>query len=171
MIHYTLRCTAPVHGAKAHEFEGWFKDSAAFEKLLAAKLVECPACGDTGAGRALMAPAIPKKGRSRAAKPENGPETAAPPAPPPAAQPPGQPSATAGPMPDQVRALLQRFRAEVEASCDYVGEGFADQARKMARGETETRGIYGEASDDDAEALRDEGIDVARIPWVPRSDA
>lgn len=166
MIHYTLRCAAPVHGASAHEFEGWFKDSAAFEKLLAAKLVECPACGDTGAGRALMAPAIPKKGRSRAAKPEAGPE----PATPPVAHA-GQPSATAGPMPDQVRALLQRIRAEVEASCDYVGEGFADQARKMARGETETRGIYGEASDDDAEALREEGIAVARIPWVPRSDA
>lgn len=170
MIHYTLRCTAPAHGASAHEFEGWFKDSAAFEKLLAAKMVECPACGDTGAGRALMAPAIPKKGRSRA-KPEAAPEQASPPVAQPAPPPLGQPSATAGPMPDQVRALLQRIRAEVEASCDYVGEGFADQARKMARGETETRGIYGEASDDDAEALREEGIDVARIPWVPRSDA
>lgn len=166
MIHYTLRCTAPVHGAVAHEFEGWFKDSAAFEKLLAAKLVECPACGDTGAGRALMAPAIPKKSRGRRAVPDTAPE-ASPPAAPASAQPP----ATAGPMPAQVRALLQRIRAEVETSCDYVGDGFADAARKMARGETETRGIYGEASDHDAEALRDEGIEVARIPWVPRSDA
>ncbi len=171
MIHYRLRCAAPVHGASAHEFEGWFKDSAAFEKLLAAKLVECPACGDTGAGRALMAPAIPKKSRRRAAKAEIAADSAESSLAPPAVQPPSQPSATAGPMPDQVRALLQRIRAEVEASCDYVGGGFADQARKMARGETEARGIYGEASDDDAEALRDEGIDIARIPWVPRSDA
>ena len=46
-----------------HEFDGWFKDSAAFDKLLAAGLVECPACGGTQAGRALMAPAIAKKGR------------------------------------------------------------------------------------------------------------
>ncbi|MES2710853.1 MAG: DUF1178 family protein [Pseudomonadota bacterium] len=163
MIHYTLRCTAPVHGAVAHEFEGWFKDSAAFEKLLAAKLVECPACGDTGAGRALMAPAIPKKGRNRPAAPDVAPQ--------PAPEPTAEPAATAGPMPAQVRALLQRVRAEVEASCDYVGDGFAEEARKMARGESETRGIYGEASDHDAEALREEGIDVARIPWVPRSDA
>jgi len=165
MIHYTLRCTAPVHGATPHEFEGWFKDSAAFETLLAAKRVECPACGDTGAGRALMAPAIPKKGRTRRTAPDVAPP------PPPAAEPAGPPAATAGPMPDQVRALLQRIRAEVEASCDYVGDGFAEEARKMARGETETRGIYGETSDTDAEALRDEGIEVARIPWVPRSDA
>jgi hypothetical protein len=163
MIHYTLRCSAPVHGAVAHEFEGWFRDSAAFEKLLAAKMVECPACGDTGAGRALMAPAIPKKGRGRHAAPDV--------VPPPAPEPAGPPAATAGPMPAQVRALLQRVRAEVEASCDYVGDGFAEEARRMARGESETRGIYGEASDHDAEALREEGIDVARIPWVPRSDA
>ncbi|MBR0657487.1 DUF1178 family protein [Plastoroseomonas arctica] len=162
MIHYTLRCTAPVHGATPHEFEGWFKDSAAFEKLLVAKLVECPACGDTGAGRALMAPAIPKKGRGRRAAPDVVPAPVEPAAP---------PAATAGPMPAQVRALLQRVRAEVEASCDYVGDDFAEEARKMARGEAETRGIYGETSDTDAEALREEGIDVARIPWVPRSDA
>ena len=51
MIHYTLRCTAPVHGAKAHEFEGWFKDSAAFEKLLAAGLmVGFDACVEPVAG-------------------------------------------------------------------------------------------------------------------------
>ncbi|MDB5314376.1 MAG: hypothetical protein JWO26_1672 [Rhodospirillales bacterium] len=163
MIHYTLRCSAPVHGANPHEFEGWFKDGAAFEKLLAAKLVECPACGDTGAGRALMAPAIPKKNRRGRAAPEMAPA--------PAPEPAAPPAATAGPMPDQVRALLQKIRAEVEASCDYVGDGFAEEARKMARGETQTRGIYGETSDSAAESLRDEGIDVARIPWVPRSDA
>jgi hypothetical protein len=40
----------------------------------------------------------------------------------------------------------------------------------MHRGETEFRGIYGEASDADAEALQEEGIDIARLPWVPRAD-
>ncbi|MFC7691530.1 DUF1178 family protein [Paeniroseomonas aquatica] len=40
----------------------------------------------------------------------------------------------------------------------------------MHRGESDRVGIYGEASPADAEALRDEGIEVARIPWVPRAD-
>ncbi|MBC9210134.1 DUF1178 family protein, partial [Roseomonas aerophila] len=88
----------------------------------------------------------------------------------PAGPPAGPQQAAAGPIPAQMVALLQRMRAEVEKNCDYVGSGFADEARKMHRGESEFRGIYGEASDTDAEELREEGIDIARLPWVPRAD-
>jgi hypothetical protein len=73
-------------------------------------------------------------------------------------------------MPDHVRAMLQRLRAEVEKNCDYVGDGFADEARRIHRGDSDRRGIYGEASPTDAEALADEGIEIAHIPWVPRAD-
>ncbi|RAI59160.1 DUF1178 family protein [Roseicella frigidaeris] len=159
MIHYDLQCGA------GHDFDGWFKDSGAYEKQAAAGFVECPVCGSHDVSKRLMAPAIPKKGRSRAKE--------APPAPPPqaAAPPPtGGQQAAAGPVPAQVLALLQRMRAEVEKHCDYVGEDFAEEARRMQRGESDRRGIYGEASEDDAAALQDEGIEVARLPWVPRAD-
>jgi hypothetical protein len=73
-------------------------------------------------------------------------------------------------IPDHVRAMLQRVRAEVEKHCDYVGDAFAEEARRMHRGESDRRGIYGEASPDEAELLADEGIDVSRVPWVPRAD-
>jgi hypothetical protein len=73
-------------------------------------------------------------------------------------------------MPAQLRAILQKLRAEVEKTCDYVGNEFADEARRMHRGDAEPRAIFGEASDTEAEALRDEGIEVGRIPWVPRAD-
>jgi hypothetical protein len=73
-------------------------------------------------------------------------------------------------MPAQVRAALQKLRSEVESSCDYVGNQFAEEARKMHRGESERRGIYGETTPEQAETLADEGIQVARIPWVPRAD-
>jgi hypothetical protein len=33
------------------------------------------------------------------------------------------------------------------------------------------RDIYGETSGSEAKALADEGIEVARIPWVPTHDA
>ena len=90
-------------------------------------------------------------------------------------QPQGQPSPppmamTGGPFPDQMRAMLQRMRAEVEKKCDYVGPAFAEEARKIHRGESAQRGIYGETTPDQAEALSDEGIEFARIPWVPRAD-
>jgi len=45
-----------------------------------------------------------------------------------------------------------------------------EEARKIHNGEAEVRGIYGEASDAKAEALAEDGIEVARLPWVPRAD-
>lgn len=160
MIHYQLRC------AQDHEFDSWFKDSASFERQAKRGLVECPTCGGTKVSRALMAPAVPRKSN---AQPEP-----APPPPPPA--PPPAPGAVAGRkeakgrMPAQVMAMLQRLRTEVERNCDYVGPEFADEARKIHRGEADARGIYGETTKDEAEALAEEGIDISSIPWVPRAD-
>ncbi len=81
-------------------------------------------------------------------------------------------AAASGPVavPDEVRAVLQRLRAEVEQRCDYVGPHFADEARAMHHGEQPRRSIYGETTAEEAESLADEGIEVARIPWVPRAD-
>ena len=47
---------------------------------------------------------------------------------------------------------------------------FADEARRIHRGETEKRNIYGEATPEQAEALAEDGIEVAQVPWVPRAD-
>ncbi len=62
------------------------------------------------------------------------------------------------------------MRAEVEKRCDYVGDTFATEARRIHNGESDARGIYGEATPEEAERLADDGIEVARIPWVPRAD-
>ena len=87
------------------------------------------------------------------------------PAPVPAPQPPEPPAAVAGgPMPAQMRAMLQRMRAEVEKNCDYVGPEFAEEARKIHRGESDKRGIYGETSPEQAEALAEEGIEFRGFP-------
>jgi hypothetical protein len=158
MIRFSLRCD------NAHEFESWFKDSAAYERMSAAGMVDCPTCGDTRVNKALMAPAI-RKTRGVKGRPAPAPAVAAPP--PSDDQ---SPRLAAGPMPAQVVALLQRMRQEVEKSCDYLGKDFAKEARRIHEGEAEPRGIYGEATEAEAEALRDDGIDVARLPWVPRAD-
>jgi len=141
MIHYRLRCSA------AHEFEGWFPGIEAFEAQLAAGLVVCPHCDDTEVTRALMAPSI------AAGRTEVGPVRH-----------------TAGAAPATVRSQLRRLRAEIEASCDDVGDDFAAEARRIHDGEAPNRGIYGHTTPDEAEALREDGIDVAAIPWVPLSD-
>lgn len=156
MIHYQLRCD------QAHMFDGWFKDSATFEKQAAHGLVDCPECGSTAVERALMAPAVPRKGNSLPVPaPTPAPAKQEAPAPAPVA---------GGRLPAQMVAMLQRMRAEVEKNCDYVGPEFADEARRIHRGEVDERPIYGEATDEQAESLAEEGIPVARIPWVPRAD-
>ena len=150
MIHYQLRCPSD------HAFDGWFKNSVAFAQQAAAGLLSCPHCGDSGVTQALMAPALARR------------EAAAPPPP---AAPPSPKTANAPPLPDHLRAVFQRLRAEIEQSCDYVGPGFADEARRIHRGESAVRPIYGEASNEQAEQLAEEGIEVARIPWVPRAES
>ena len=178
MIHYQLRC------AGGHDFDGWFSDSAAFDMQAKAGFVECPNCGITDVGKRLMAPAIPKKGarrRKEVAPPvEATSEAPAPTAAAVAAGSPARGGMVSGPIPAQLVALLQRMRSEVERNCEYVGPKFAEAARRLheqqrdgSQGEgnpAQVRGIYGEATDAEAEALRDEGIEVARIPWVPRAD-
>lgn len=74
--------------------------------------------------------------------------------------------------PDAASAdVMRRIRAmqeHVERTCEPVGERFAEEARRIHYGETEERGIYGEASPDEARALKDEGIAFARLPWAPK---
>jgi hypothetical protein len=152
MIHYELRCS------EGHGFDGWFPSIGAFETQAKRGFVVCPHCGGSNVSRALMAPGIPKKGAPA--------RNAAPPAP--AAAP--AKAALADKIPAAVMAQLQRLRAEVEANCDYVGPGFAEEARRIHNGESDRTGIYGEATKEEAEALREDGIDVAAIPWVPRAD-
>jgi hypothetical protein len=160
MIHYQLRCGAD------HRFDGWFPNSAAFDGQAARGLLSCPICGSTGVTRALMAPAVGKRRKAPA-------QVAVPDAP---ATAPSQPVTDGAPiavgaLPDQVRAMLQKMRAEVEKRCDYVGDTFASEARKMHEGETEARPIYGEATPEQAQRLADDGIEVAQIPWVARADS
>lgn len=77
----------------------------------------------------------------------------------------------AEPSPAEVRRALQTLRRHVETNCDYVGDKFAEEARKIHKGESERKGIYGEATPQESRELAEEGIEVARIPWVPPNDA
>ena len=145
MILFELKC------AQDHRFEGWFRDGRNFETQRKGGKIACPICASRKVEKAPMAPRIAK---GAAAKP-------APASPP--------PPAAEAPQAMAVKALRE-LRAKVEADCDYVGPTFAEEARRIHYGETEPRGIYGETTDEEAEALDEEGIEFARIPWLPRHD-
>ena len=159
MIHYRVRCS------REHEFDGWFNDSAAFEKQSKRGLVECPVCGDARVARALMAPSLSKRSTTVTVV-ENQSES-----PGRSIDAPAHRAIAGGRLPAHVRAILQHVRSEIERSCDYVGSEFAEEARKIHRGESDRRGIYGEATVEQTEALAEEGIEVGHIPWVPLPDS
>jgi hypothetical protein len=152
MILYNLCCSAD------HAFEAWFKDSAAYDEQAAAGEVLCPVCGNASVAKAPMAPRIAKGGgesRDRGDQPDPNPG----------------PQTYTNTQAAEMRRMLTELRSHVEENSDYVGEEFAEEARKIHYGETEERNIYGEATEDQAEELTEEGIKVGRIPWLPRTDS
>jgi len=157
MILYQFNCD------RQHSFEAWFKDGATADRQLKRKLLECPTCGSAKVAKALMAPRIGKSAD------KSGSKEIVPASPPPA--PVAAEGAKAAMLPPEMRKALLEMRRQVESNCDYVGDKFADEARKIHEGESEARGIYGEATDAEHQELLEDGIEVARIPWVPRGDA
>ncbi|MBV9827064.1 MAG: DUF1178 family protein [Alphaproteobacteria bacterium] len=125
-----------------HEFEAWFRDGDGYEAQQQSGEISCPECADTKVEKALMAPNI---GRSRDKVPAL--------------------------TPAQMRAALVELRRQVETHCDYVGEQFPEEARRIHYGEADPHPIYGEASAEEAKELSEEGIEVGRIPWITNPDA
>ena len=146
MILYDLVCP------KEHRFESWFRSSNAVEKLIRAGEVSCPTCGSTKVHKAPMAPRIAKGAPTEKALigKSDGEVTEA--------------------MEKAMKAFAE-LREVVEKKFENVGERFPEEARKIHYGETPGRGIYGDATPEEAESLRDEGIEVQVIPWKRRKDA
>lgn len=143
MIRYDLICD------QGHKFDGWFRDSAAYDAQALRGLVSCTVCGSGKVEKQLMAPAIPMKSSRKADAPQK---------------------MMLGPVDPRARALMEmmrEMRKAVETNAEYVGGKFAEEARKIHYEEAEQRGIYGEATAEDAEALIEEGIEVHALPRLP----
>ena len=143
MIKYRLQCK------KKHEFEGWFSDSATYETQAKRGLVACPDCGSTKVSKAMMAPSVAT--RSRDSEPVQH----------------SRDDAKRLAVQREMLDLMRKVRKQVEENAEYVGPRFAEEARKIHYEETEARGIYGEASIDEAKELAEEGIGVLPLPPLP----
>ena len=141
MIRYALVCEHD------HEFDGWFPSSDGFDAQAEAGEILCPHCASPKVRKALMAPSIGKSSAANA-------EAAAPAA-----------------MAQKMSMMMLALKKHVEENCDYVGDAFAEEARRIHYGETEHRDIYGEATPDQARELIEEGVEVAPLPILPRRGA
>ena len=121
-----------------HEFESWFSDSKEFEKLIKKKLIECLFCKTKSVKKSIMSPRISHK------KKINFPDK-------------------------EIRRMkkdLAKLRKFVEKNFEYVGENFPSEVRKTYYDKKKDKNIYGIATPKEAQELKEEGIDLASIPWV-----
>ena len=137
MIKYALACDHD------HAFEGWFGSSSDYDDQAARGLVDCPVCGSRTVRKQIMSPAIAGT-KARNSAPE------------PSAQ-----------MREMMMTAMGEVRRQVEENFDYVGDGFAKEARDIHDGKSEERGIYGEATPKEVKALVEDGIQVAPLPSAP----
>ncbi len=138
MIRYSLQCE------NDHDFDGWFASSADFDKQLAASLVACPHCGSQSVTKLLMAPNLTTGRQKDGIK--------------------------AMVMDNTRREMIEKIKeavGEIRRNSEDVGEKFPEEARKIHYGESEARGIIGQASRDEVAALVDEGIEIAALPVFP----
>jgi hypothetical protein len=158
MIRYALCCDG------GHAFESWFRDSASYDMQARDGLVSCPVCQSTSVAKQIMAPAVARTDRERPLAP---PESEASPAPEAPAAEPAAPMVALSEREAAFRALLRAMRDHVTATAEHVGPRFAEEARRMHDGLSEFRAIYGEATDEEARALAEEGIEAFRLPVLP----
>mgnify|MGYP001403029650 FL=1 len=137
MIRFSLTCE------HEHEFEAWFRSNDDFDTQRKRGFVECPACGSRKVEKALMAPAV-STGRKR--------------------------EKMALAMGEEQRRMMTELKAlsqKMRENADYVGDKFAEEARRIHFGETDARGIYGEATLDEARGLAEDGVSFLPMPVFP----
>ena len=133
-----LRC------AHQHRFEGWFASDHDFVSQGERGLVECPLCGDKEVTRL---PSAPRLNMSRSRDPDEAPAAAE----------------VSSQVQTQMQSQWMRAVRHMMASTEDVGERFPEEARRIHYGEVQERGIRGRASREDADALREEGIEVLAL--------
>ncbi|MBB6488372.1 DUF1178 family protein [Rhizobium lusitanum] len=138
MIRYSLSCD------NAHEFEGWFSESADFDRQVASGFLTCPVCNSSAISKLLMAPSV-----STARKKDEM-----------------QTLAMDAARKEAMTKLKEAVEA-IKANSEDVGAKFPEEARKIHYGEADARGIIGKATPDEAQALVEEGIEIAALPVLP----
>lgn len=122
-------------GPQGHVFEAWFGSTEDYEAQRARGLVVCPVCGAAEVEKAPMAPKVGGGGEA---------------------------------SPAAVKAMMAEMagaQKKLLETSEHVGDRFPDEARAIHLGEAEARAIHGRASPADADALRDEGIPIAPLPF------
>ena len=128
-----------------HEFESWFSDSIEFEKLSIKKMIECTFCGTRLIKKSIMSPSV-LTNEEKISKKKSLKKIL------------------------KMKEDLLKMRNFVEKNFENVGKDFPREVRNIYYDKRKNKNIYGHATDEETEALKDEGIELTTIPWVDKRD-
>ena len=121
------------------DFESWFSSSTEYDVLKKRKLVNCIYCNSTSVKKSIMSPNLPVKSQKKSKKVE---------------------------LEKNIKKQLLNFRRYIEKNCKNVGDNFPQEARNIHYDKKTSKGIYGKATQEEANELLEEGIEVGTIPWI-----
>ena len=122
-------------------FESWFSSSDEFDSLQKKKLIKCIYCNSSSVKKTVMAPRLGKKTNQILKKNK---------------------------FDANIKKQFLAFQKYIEKNCQDVGEKFTQEARSIHYDKKTTKGIYGKATPEETSELKEEGIEVATIPWVDK---
>ena len=127
-------------------FDSWFATSKEYDKLKKKKLLNCHNCTSPRVEKNLMAPKIINKNLVQKTEKELQ-------------------------KYKKIKKTISEYQKFIKNNFNYVGENFAYEARSIHyNNKKKDKGIYGTASKEDLQELREEGIDAQMIPWVEEND-
>ena len=125
------------------DFESWFSSSTEYDVLKKRKLVNCIYCNSTSVKKSIMSPNLPVKSQKKSKKVQ---------------------------LEQNIKKQLLNFRRYIEKNCKNVGDNFPQEARNIHYDKKTSKGIYGKATQEEANELLEEGIEVDTIPWINKYD-
>ena len=151
MIKYSLKCSENDCN-KNEPFDGWFQNSASFEKQIDAGYISCPYCGSLNIKKNLMSPSVKSsKGKKTNIISKNVKYN--------------EFNKKTNKQIDMM-VILRNLKKEIQKNAEFVGNNFAKEAKAIHEGKSKERAIYGQADAKDLEELKRKNIDFVNVPWV-----
>jgi hypothetical protein len=157
MIKYKLKCKS-IYCSEQNEFDGWFQSIEAFENQMQSGLINCPICGDDNIIKLLATPNVrkskPKFSKNIEFQNASGVSNS-------------EKSYLGNEKIKNITTMLRTIKKKIQKDSMFVGDQFVSKARSMKEGKIKERPIHGHGTKKEVQELRDEGIDVVNIPWIP----
>jgi len=124
-------------------FDSWFSSSKEYEKLKKKKFLNCHFCNSLNVGKGLMSPSVSiSKNNLRDID-------------------------SSSEKHREIKKTITKYQEFIKKNFEYVGENFAYEARSLHyKDKKKAKGIYGTATKEDLNELKEEGIKAEILPWI-----